>query len=150
MADEALRTGHIGLNVTELNRSIDYYVHVFGFELAGRSDADGRRYAFLGRDGTLVLTLWEQSALQFAADRAGLHHVSFQVPDVTAVRQIEDRVRGIGGTIRDDDGAPGEPSAGGQLFFFDPDGIRLEVFAAQRPAVPVPQGAATGPACGFF
>jgi len=150
MADEQLRTGHIGLNVTELNRSIDYYAHVFGFELAGRSDTDGRRYAFLGRDGTLVLTLWEQSAQGFATDRAGLHHVSFQVPDVSAVKQIEDRVRGIGGVIRDDAGAPGEPSAGGQLFFFDPDGIRLEVFAAQRPAVPVPQAAATGPACGFF
>jgi len=145
-----MRTGHVGLNVTELNRSINFYVQVFGLELVGNS-ADGRRYAFLGRDGALVLTLWQQSDSVFAGDRAGLHHLSFQVADVAAVREVEERVRAAGGTIREDLGIPGEPSAGGQLFFFDPDGIRMEVYAEQAPArPPAAATASSGPACGFF
>lgn len=149
MADQSITTGHVGLNVTDLDRSVDFYRQALGIEAVGRSDADGRRYALLGRAGALMITLWQQSDTPFAADRAGLHHLSFQVADVTALEEVERRLRGLGAAIRDDSGVTGEPAAGGQLFCYDPDGIRLEVYAVQRPPQPV---AATGdgPACGFF
>ena len=58
----ALNTGHIGLNVTDLDRSIAFYQRLFDFE-ARTGGRDGEaEWAFLSRDGRLVLTLWRQSA----------------------------------------------------------------------------------------
>lgn len=149
MPAQTITTGHVGLNVTDLDRSVDFYREALGLEVVGRSDADGRRYAFLGHDGAPMITLWQQSGAPFAVDRAGLHHLAFQVGDVAALAEVELRLRGLGAAIRDDSGVPGETAAAGQLFCYDPDGIRLEVYALQRPPQP-PAAPGDGPACGFF
>ncbi|GAB4055265.1 VOC family protein [Catellatospora paridis] len=149
MIDQGITIGHTGLNVTDLDRSIDFYRDALGVEIVGGSDADGRRYAFLGSGGIPMITLWQQSAAPFATDRAGLHHLAFQVPDVAALAGIEARLRALGAAIRDDSGVTGEPAAAGQFFCFDPDGIRLEFHALERPSRPAP-ATGDGPACGFF
>ncbi|QYC43903.1 Catechol-2,3-dioxygenase [Nonomuraea coxensis DSM 45129] len=142
-------TGHIGLNVTDLDTSKAFYQRVFGFTVAGESQHDGRRYAFLAQDGTLVLTLWQQSEGRFATGLPGLHHLSFQVADLAAVRAAEKVVRELGAPVYHDGVVPhGEGAPSGGVFFEDPDGIRLEIFApdgaGDRPA---PTAA---PTCGFF
>ena len=65
----AYATGHVGLNVADLDRSIDFYARVFGWDVKNRGDG----YAFLGDDDRLVLTLWKQSSGTFATDQPGLH-----------------------------------------------------------------------------
>ena len=146
----ALTTGHVGLNVSDLERSIEFYASVFGLETTGRSDESGREWAFLSRDGRLVLTLWKQSVGAFPADRPGLHHLSFQVASMDEVRLHEVRARQAGAAVLHDGVvAHGEGADSGGVFFTDPDGIRLEVFSATgatEAAVPTP-GA---PTCGFF
>ncbi|GAA0395340.1 VOC family protein [Microbispora corallina] len=145
-----VRTGHVGLNVSDLDRSRDFYRRVFGFDVVRESDEEGRRYAFLGRDGELVLTLWQQSEGTFPTRLPGLHHLSFQVPGIEDVRRAEAVIREIGATLHHDGIVPhGEGRASGGVFFEDPDGIRLEIFApdgaGDRPA-PTP----AAPTCGFF
>ncbi|SEM53953.1 VOC family protein [Nonomuraea pusilla] len=146
----AFKTGHIGLNVTDLDRSKAFYGRVFGFTVLGESREDGRRYAFLGQDGTLVLTLWEQSRGAFATGLPGLHHLSFQVADLAAVRAAETVVKELGARVHHDGVVPHrEGAASGGLFFEDPDGIRLEIFAPDAAGDrPAPSGSA--PTCGFF
>ncbi|WP_433509717.1 VOC family protein [Nonomuraea sp. CA-143628] len=150
MSTPALKTGHVGLNVTDLPRSIAFYRRVFDFEVMGeRTDGD-RRFAFLGRDSTLLVTLWQQSGGTFATDRPGLHHLSFQVPDIEAVRRAEATLRELGVQPAYDGIVPhGEGSSSGGVFFADPDGIRLEIYAPSgADTAPAPtQGA---PTCGFF
>jgi lactoylglutathione lyase len=143
-------TGHIGLNVSQLDRSIDFYREVFGFDLIRRSIDAARPYAFLGHNGAIVLTLWQQSGGAFAAERPGLHHLSFQAASLDDVRQAEARVRGLGARLHHDGiVAHAEGADSGGLFFEDPDGIRLEIFVGQGVAgSPVPH--ADGPTCGFF
>jgi catechol 2,3-dioxygenase-like lactoylglutathione lyase family enzyme len=143
-------TGHVGLNVADLGRSIAFYQQVFGFELKGRSDQTGRAYAFLGNGDTLVLTLWQQSSGQAIRDRPGLHHLSFQVPSLAAVKAAEEQVRAAGATIHHGGIVPHrEGATSGGLFFEDPDGIRLEIFAPDGAGVSAaPHGHA--PTCGFF
>ena len=143
-------TGHIGLNVSDLDRSVGFYRKVFGFDVAGESADQARRYAFLSQDGTLVLTLWQQSEGTFAPGLPGLHHLSFQVPDIDAVRRAEAAVRETGAAIHHGGIVPhGEGASSGGAFFEDPDGIRLEIYAPsgadERPA---PRSDA--PTCGFF
>ncbi|MGN9845541.1 VOC family protein [Nonomuraea sp. H19] len=146
----SFQTGHIGLNVTELDKSKEFYVRVFGFTVLGESQAEGRRYAFLGQDGTLVLTLWQQSEGRFATALPGLHHLSFQVADLDAVRQAEAIIREIGATLHHDGVVPhGEGAASGGVFFEDPDGIRLEIYAPDG-AGDRPAPASDAPTCGFF
>jgi lactoylglutathione lyase len=146
----AFTPGHIALNVTDLARSTAFYRTVFAFDVvAERADGD-RRFAFLGQDGALVLTLWEQSAGTFATDRPGLHHLSFEVADIDAVRRAEVVLRGLGVDFAYDGIVPhGEGAASGGVFFTDPDGVRLEIYAPTGADVaPAPTPAA--PTCGFF
>lgn len=150
MSTPALQTGHVGLNVTDLARSIAFYRRVFGFEVLGEQSEGDRRFAFLGLDGTLLVTLWQQSGGTFPVDRPGLHHLSFQVPDIEAVRRTETTLRELGAELVYDGVVPhGEGASSGGVFFTDPDGIRLEVYAPSgADTAPAPtQGA---PTCGFF
>jgi catechol 2,3-dioxygenase-like lactoylglutathione lyase family enzyme len=146
-----LQTGHIGLNVSDLGRSRDFYTRAFGFRVVNESSEPGRAFAFLADgDGRLVLTLWQQSAGRFDAARPGLHHLSFQADGIDAVRAIERRLREDGVKFLYDGVVPhAEGADSGGIFFEDPDGIRLEVYA--------PSGAASheaptkgAPSCGFF
>jgi lactoylglutathione lyase len=145
-----LSTGHVGLNVTDVDRSAQFYRRVFGFDLLSESADGDHRYAFLGLDGTPVITLWQQSDGRFAAATPGLHHLSFQAPDIDVVRRIEGVLLEIGATFAHDGVVPHrEGAASGGIFFEDPDGIRLEIFApAGAEGLPAPAGSA--PTCGFF
>jgi lactoylglutathione lyase len=96
-----------------------------------------------------VLTLWEQSSGTFDSGAPGLHHLSFQAETIDAVRAAEERLKRRGVKFFYDGIVPHmEGAESGGIFFEDPDGLRLEIFA--------PTGAkgapATGdaPACGFF
>ncbi|WP_040780441.1 VOC family protein [Nocardia pneumoniae] len=150
VAAPQLATGHIGLNVSDLDRSVDFYRRALGFEqLAASSDAE-RRWAFLGAGGKLVVTLWEQSDGTFSAETPGLHHLSFQVDTIDQVRAVERVLRELSVAFAHDGVvAHGEGVASGGIFFTDPDGIRLEVYAPSgAESAPAPSGAA--PTCGFF
>jgi len=145
-----LATGHVGLNVVDLDRSLAFYRQVFGFEVAAEGTDNDRRWAFLTADGRLVVTLWQQSDGRFSPSAPGLHHLSFQVDDVDAVRAAEARLRAMGTDFLYDGIVPhAESAASGGIFFTDPDGTRLEIYAPSgAEGGEAPSGAA--PTCGFF
>ncbi|MFI9582056.1 VOC family protein [Streptomyces sp. NPDC052236] len=149
-ATSTLRTGHIGLNVTDLDRSLPFYGDTLGFDTLGEGKEDGRRYAFLGRDGQLVLTLWQQAAGAYAPALAGLHHLAFETETIEQVRAAEARLKNLGvdfayeGVV-----AHGEGAGSGGIFFHDPDGTRLEIYAPSG-AEGAPAPTAAAPTCGFF
>ncbi|MET9802856.1 VOC family protein [Streptomyces sp. NPDC006368] len=145
-----LRTGHIGLNVTDLARSLAFYGDVLGFDVLGEGKEDGERYAFLGQDGRLVLTLWQQADTPYAPERAGLHHLAFEVDTIDAVKDAEAELTARGVTFAYDGVvAHGEGASSGGIFFHDPDGTRLEIYAPSgADGAPAPHTAA--PTCGFF
>ncbi|MBF6212635.1 VOC family protein [Nocardia puris] len=150
VAAPQLATGHVGLNVSDLDRSVAFYRRALGFDELGAGGEGTRRFAFLGADGKLLLTLWQQSEGEFSTATPGLHHLSFQVDDIDQVRAVEATLREL--SVRfayDGVVAHGEGAASGGIFFADPDGIRLEVYApGGAEAAPAPSGAA--PTCGFF
>ncbi len=146
---QTLSTGHVGLNVTDIQRSRQFYNTVLGLETISESSAPGREFVFLGRDGEIVLTLWKQADGAFDRKASGLHHLSFQVESVERVREVERRIRELGTRLYHDGVVPhGEGAQSGGIFFEDPDGIRLEVFtpAGVTGKAPTPDG----PSCGFF
>ncbi|MFD0275009.1 VOC family protein [Kitasatospora sp. NPDC127111] len=147
-----LQTGHVGLNVTDLDRSVAFYRRALGLELVNEGTDPDRRFAFLGRDGKLVITLWQQSTGDFATAAPGLHHLSFQVDSLDEVRAAERVLRELGAEFAYEGVVPHrEGSASGGIFFTDPDGIRLEVYTphgVDETEAAAPTKAA--PTCGFF
>lgn len=150
MGKVSFETGHVGLNVNDLERSKKFYEDVFGFEVRGESTDENRKYAMLAQDGKLVLTLWQQSAEEFSRETAGLHHLSFQAESVEQIKETEEKLRARGarliydGIVLHSEGAPS-----GGIFFEDPDGIRLEIFTTEGLAeYSAPEKGAS--ACGFF
>jgi lactoylglutathione lyase len=149
-SEQNLAVGHVGLNVTDLDRSRRFYEAAFELETIGGSEAAGRRYAFLGSGGQIILTLWQQSDGGFDRARPGLHHLAFRVPTLGDVERAQARLRELGAAfLHDGVVAHREGASSGGVFFADPDGIRLEIFAPsglESHAAP----ASDGPACGFF
>ena len=144
------RTGHVGINVSDLARSVIFYQDVFGLDVLNQSNVEGQRFAFLGDEDRLLLTLWEQASVPYDHEASGLHHLSFEVESLDDVRGYEKRLRERGARIYHDGiVAHGEGAASGGLFFADPDGTRLEVYAPTGlESHAAPSGAA--PTCGFF
>lgn len=145
-----LTTGHVGLNVTDLDVSLAFYGSVLGLELQGRGESQGRSWAFLGRGEELLVTLWQQSAGRFDPKAPGLHHLSFEVGTIEVLIALQGAVSALGlpveygGVVSH---GSGEDSGG--LFFSDPDGIRLEVYTESGGgALRAPH--ADVPTCGFF
>ncbi|MEO6156877.1 MAG: VOC family protein [Ilumatobacteraceae bacterium] len=146
----SLQTGHVALNVTDLERSQTFYERVFGLKEMSKGTDPDQQWVFLGRDGRLVITLFRQSSGTFDAASPGLHHLSFQVESVDQVHAVEALVHELGAPIfHDGIVAHREGADSGGLFFADPDGIRLEIYAPTGLAgTTAPSGEA--PTCGFF
>ncbi|MFG2373659.1 VOC family protein [Streptomyces sp. NPDC048504] len=144
--------GHIGLNVTDLDRSLAFYRDVLGFAVLAEGKEDDRRYAFLGDvdDSRPVLTLWQQAQGPYDSDRAGLHHLAFAADSIERVRRYEEALKACGaefayeGVVAHREGA-----ASGGIFFHDPDGTRLEI-SVPTGAEDAPAPNAEAPTCGFF
>ena len=133
-----MQPGHIALNVSDLERAVRFYSGVFGYERLGGSD----EYAFLGKDGRAVITLW-------TAGKDPLHHVAFEVPTAEDAAAAEARVVELGGRMHHAGVVPHrEGATSGGIFFTDPDGIRLEIYAPDGVSGDAPHGEA--PTCGFF
>ncbi len=148
--DTKIQTGHIGLNVSDFNRSIRFYQEVFGFQAMGESQQENRRFTFLGDGQKLVLTLWEQSEGRFEKCRPGLHHLAFQVATIDQVEEAKRRLQALNVHFHYEGVAlQAEWLESVGIFFEDPDGTRLEIYnptGADNHPIPVP-GA---PSCGFF
>jgi lactoylglutathione lyase len=145
-----IQTGHVGLNVSDIDRSKQFYQDVFGFAVIRESQQDDRRFAFLGDGSKLLLTLWEQSSGRFEKARPGLHHLSFQVDSIDEVKDAEARLRSLKVPLIYDGIVPhAEGAQSGGIFFEDPDGMRLEIYS---PTGAEEHQAPTGdaPSCGFF
>jgi catechol 2,3-dioxygenase-like lactoylglutathione lyase family enzyme len=143
-------TGHVGLTVTDLARSVTFYAGALGLTVSGRSEAPGRRFAFLSDRERLVLTLWEQGSRGYDPLPAGLHHLSFQVSSADDVRRAQERLRGMGAEfVHDGVVAHGEGASSGGLFFLDPDGTRLEIYSPDA-GEGAPAPVSDAPTCGFF
>lgn len=148
----APRTGHIGLNVTDLERSLAFYRDVLGFGVLGEGKEENRRFAFLGEEGGRpVLTLWQQADAAYSAGNAGLHHLAFETDTVERVREYESALRAYGVEFAYEGVVPhGEGATSGGIFFHDPDGTRLEIYTTSGADSEGTAPVESAPTCGFF
>lgn len=135
---------HVGLCVTDLQRSVRFYREVMGFKpltsiqvgpevgpLMGMSDEDIVLHSrFLERDGTrLELLYFEVPAVERhqearAMNRPGLTHFAVRVDSVPDTLS---RVEALGGRILESSRVGHSASGVELIYILDPDGIRIEL-----------------------
>lgn len=126
-----MKVGHVGINVNNMEKSKEFYLKIFGFDILFEEKLADKRHMFLGKDGEIIVTLWEQSDKSFSTSTAGLHHLAFLVDSVEELKAFEKKLdenkitKIYNGIVSHKEGA----SSGG-VFFLDPDGVRLEVCIA--------------------
>jgi glyoxylase I family protein len=119
---------HVRLTVTEIERSVQFYTEILGFELKARF---GPNAVFL-HDGTLGLGLctpWHElvdGERRFDEARVGLDHLGFRVASAEDVKEAAEHLdaRGVPHSGVKAGGMPGSSL----VIFRDPDNIQLEFY----------------------
>jgi glyoxylase I family protein len=131
---------HLGLTVSDVERSAAWYEDVLGFERVGQlGDADSeRRKIFLRHPGLDVrLGLVEHrtsSKRPFDETECGLDHLAFAVRSHEALEHWAARLETLGVKFSPIAASFSIPGAA-VLVFRDPDNVQLELFANPDDAV---------------
>jgi catechol 2,3-dioxygenase-like lactoylglutathione lyase family enzyme len=155
MDEASITLSHIGICVSDLERSLRFYCEGLGFkertpyrvgneyrkllELDGEISLETR---FLSRDGFYIELLYFHSPGQIGPDsrrpmnQLGFTHMNLWVGDVDTVIA---RIRDFGGQVHDHTrtrftNAQGEIQTD-VIYCNDPDGVRIEVYTSPYPAV---------------
>lgn len=145
-----MEIGHIGINVRNIEISKKFYTDIFDFDTLVESEEKNKKYLFLGNNGVLLVTLWEQSNKEFSSSTAGLHHLAFKLKDMNELKSFEEKIEKLNvKKIYENIVTHAEGAQSGGLFFLDPDNVRLEVYVEEgihecKPATD------DAPSCGFF
>lgn len=137
---------HIGIVVTDLDRSVRFYTDVFGFAELYRLDFDNDevaatmeqkgafRSAMLVRDDVRVeLLQWVDVAMTGSGERKpmtelGFTHLSFRVDDVDGLTEA---IVAAGGAVHEHTrtilGESADGAAPRFIYLTDPDGTRIEL-----------------------
>jgi len=150
------RLSHIGICVSELERSVRFYRDVLGFEELSRLQVKGEeserlleieggelQAVYLQRDGTRIELLFypaaghEQSLTPAPMNRLGFTHLSLRVTDLASVVAA---VESCGGSNLDNT-LIDKPEWGTKaVFVTDPDGLRIELLQAPGDPNTLPGG----------
>ena len=123
--DNAVRIGHVHLKVADLQRSLDFYCGVLGFQLMQRF---GTQAAFISAGGYhhhIGLNTWESAGGKPPAPgTTGLYHVAILYPTRVALGDALRRLRSARIPL---DGAS-DHGVSEALYLRDPDGNGVELY----------------------
>jgi glyoxylase I family protein len=132
---------HLDLVVTSLDRSLSFYrglLEPLGYVRTSEIDGErGERVVYVGRVGgmgSVSLREAQSDAHAVPYDRygIGLHHLAFGAPSREVVDERAEWLRAQGATIESGPEEYGYTPGYYAVFFYDPDGIKLEI--VHRPA----------------
>jgi glyoxylase I family protein len=121
---------HLGLRVTDLARTRQFYVDILGFqpiaELPGLllCNAYGSVIAFRGDEPQT------DKRDRFDPYRVGLDHVALGVPDLNALEDMKRELDVAG--VRNNGIEQDETTHASYISFYDPDGIAWELYLTPR------------------
>jgi catechol 2,3-dioxygenase-like lactoylglutathione lyase family enzyme len=141
---------HVGITVSDIDRSVGFYRDVLGLELQSRGEMSGEFISkVVGVPGThiksayltvgdLTLELFQYVAPKGGRQRASLrqfdvahYHLAFQVDDIEdAYRTLT--AKGVKFSDVPQYVAEGENKGLGAIYLWDPDGVALEFIQAAK------------------
>ncbi len=128
--------GHVGIYATDLMKMRDFYTRVLGLEIADE-DLEQRRMVFLSSDPVgehHEFVLMEGRVT--SNDAKVIQQISFRVPSIQDMRDYKARIDAEKLYI---DRIVSHGNAFG-MYFFDPEGNRIELYYKTGLPVPQPHG----------
>jgi catechol 2,3-dioxygenase len=117
--------GHVHLQVSDVDQTIDFYRDVVGLDLTARLGSSAGFFSSKGYHHNIGANSWRSRGSGSAPKtRAGLERVLFSVEDAAEGDALRARVRARGHDFNEDSG---------ELVMLDPDGIELR-FVLRRSA----------------
>ena len=96
------RIGHVHLKVSDIQRALDFYCGVLGFEL---QQMYGKQAAFVSAGGYhhhMAMNVWKSRGAGVREQTLGLGDVAIQLPNADNLGQIAERLKHVGIQTRDD------------------------------------------------
>ena len=123
--DPQVRIGHVHLKVADLQRSLDFYCGVLGFELTQRYGVGAAFISAGGYHHHIGLNIWESAGGQAPPPgTTGLYHVAILYPTRATLADALKRLLEAGISL---DGAA-DHGVSEALYLRDPDGNGLELY----------------------
>ena len=123
--DAGVRIGHIHLKVAVLQRALDFYCGVLGFELMQKFGTDAAFISAGGYHHHIALNTWESAGgLPPAPGTTGLYHLAILYPTRSALADALRRLIATGIPL---DGAS-DHGVSEALYLSDPDGNGVELY----------------------
>ncbi len=116
--------GHVVIKVRDLKVAEQFYNQVLGIPIQSRSEAEQMTFFTLGQHHDFAVIAIGAKAAAPNADAVGTHHIAFKVGDLDALREAKARLEAEGVTV-----APVDHHVTKSLYFSDPDGNALELYA---------------------
>lgn len=119
---------HVGLTVTDLAASSDFFIKTLGWNKAGE---DKNYPAIFVSDGKMFLTLWRaktpETAIKFnRKNNVGLHHLAISAASFEALDEIYQRVKNVKGVVVEFAPELAFGGPGKHMMIREPSGNRLE------------------------
>jgi catechol 2,3-dioxygenase len=125
LAPPETRIGHVHLRVADLDRAIDFYTRVLGFELVTRYGAQAALLSAGGYHHHIGLNTWESlGGSPPPPGHTGLYHTAFLYPDRKALAQALKRVVAAGVALS----GAADHGVSEAVYFDDPDGNGVEIY----------------------
>jgi catechol 2,3-dioxygenase len=133
--DPRVTIGHVHLKVADLERALQFYCGVLGFELQQKFGASAAFISAGGYHHHIGLNTWESAGGSPPPPRStGLYHVAILYPDRATLADAVRRVLAAGGEL---DGTA-DHGVSEAIYLRDPDGNGVELYR-DRPAAEWPR-----------
>jgi catechol-2,3-dioxygenase len=128
------RLGHLRLDVDDLDRATAFYTDVLGLVVRERATDDESHYAFLtdapeGMHHRLVLRQARDASGRDLSATTRLDHFAWEVENTEAWAEVVDKLEARGLDLEF-----GDAGIAWQVYFHDPEGVKLEVYVDRRDA----------------
>jgi catechol 2,3-dioxygenase len=117
--------GHVVIKVRDLDEAERFYAETLGIPIQSRSESEQMTFFTLGQHHDFAIIAIGAAAGASSENAVGTHHIAFKVAGgVAGLREAKARLESEGVTV-----APVDHHVTKSLYFSDPDGNALELYA---------------------
>ena len=116
--------GHVVIKVRDLEVAEQFYHGVLGIPIQSRSEAQQMTFFTLGQHHDFAVIAIGAKAAAADTKAVGTHHIAFKVGGLEALREAKESLEAEGIMV-----APVDHHVTKSLYFSDPDGNALELYA---------------------